>query len=34
VVEVERVENEPLPAHAIDIPGIYVRRVIALADGR
>lgn len=34
VVEVDRIEAEPLPPHAIDIPGIYVQRVIALADER
>lgn len=34
VVEVDRIEDEPLPPDAIDIPGIYVQRVIALPDQR
>ena len=34
VVEVDRIEDEPLPPNAIDIPGIYVQRVIALDDER
>lgn len=34
VAEVSRIEDEPLPPNAIDIPGIYVQRVIQLADER
>jgi 3-oxoacid CoA-transferase subunit A len=34
VVEVDRLSEEPLDPHRIDIPGIYVQRVIALPDGR
>ncbi len=34
VVEVDTVTNEPLPSDAIDIPGIFIQRVIAVPDGR
>lgn len=34
VVEVDRIEDEPLPPEAIDIPGIYVQRVVVLPDER
>jgi 3-oxoacid CoA-transferase A subunit len=34
VVEVERISDEPLPSNAIDIPGIFTQRIIAVADER
>ncbi|NKB54898.1 MAG: 3-oxoacid CoA-transferase subunit A [Alphaproteobacteria bacterium] len=34
VVEVERVLDEPLPPNAIDIPGIFTQRIIAVPDER
>ena len=33
-VEVDHICDEPLDPHAIDIPGIYVQRVVAIADAR
>lgn len=34
VVEVDRISEEPLPPSAIDIPGIFTQRIIAVADER
>jgi 3-oxoadipate CoA-transferase, alpha subunit len=34
VVEVEEISEAPLDPHRIDIPGVYVQRVIRLPDGR
>lgn len=34
VVEVDEIQDEPLPADAIDIPGIFTQRIIAVPDAR
>ena len=34
VVEVDRIDTEPLDPHRVDIAGIYVQRVIQAPDGR
>lgn len=34
VVEVDEISEDPLPLQAIDIPGIFVQRVIAVPDER